>query len=230
MNETQPQLERLPVLRELRFGVEDTATGLVSGAFKLVARGQTDDLYIMQRDVGHRFKASRHSGGRWFLQPTRQVGGAQPPLSRSWTEPVPEPDGRVEIARIVMPRTVAKQAADTEHPSTSLVQLDDAHPAVVFRLWRVPAGIWLRTEPGLRVLGGVVLPESKSYGVIIAYWLDRVPQLPEHFRLAPEHANDLRSGETTPARSLTFWGIIDDRLVIMDLPSASLGADENSEA
>lgn len=216
--------EQLQPSRELRFGVEDAATGKVSGGFKVVCGRNDDDLYVMKRDVGYHFKASWHSGS-WNLSAGRQVRGF---ANQQWPPSNPPADSATELVRILVPRGVAVRPAHTEPDSTVHVVLGDTHEAALFRIWLIPSAVrGFVTEPGTDVVGLLQLASRRHNAVVIFHWLNEAPPTPPIRLVDPDDSSRLLDSSQRPAGSLTFWSVRDDTLLtIADVPSVTVNIAE----
>lgn len=215
-------VERLQPSSELRFGVEDGATGKVSGAFKVV-RGP-DDLYVIKRDLGYQAKASWHRGS-WAVVAGRHVEGFG---NQQWPQSVPPTGNATEIARFLIPRAVAVHPLHQERDSTKRVVLDDEHQAALIRIWLIPpTERLLGTGPGTDAIGLLQLRSLRRNAVVIVHWLRTAPPIPPIRLIDPKDTPRLLSGPQRPARSLTYWSSTHDAtlLTVADLPEVTITGD-----
>lgn len=212
-------IEHLRPSKQLRFGVEDAATGKVSGAFKIVRGRNDEDLYVMKRDMGDHYKASWHSGS-WTMAADRHVRGF---ANQQWSPSVPPTVRATELVRILVPRAVAVRPSHTEPDSTVHVVLDDAHKAALFHIWLIPSVVrGFMTKPGTGLIGLLQLRSSRHNAVVIADWLNEAPPTPPIKLVDPEDSPRLLDRSQLPASSLTFWSVHDGQLLtIADLPSVT---------
>jgi hypothetical protein len=109
---------------DIRFGV-DTSDRFRSPTFLVTTPGADDDVYIMSRELGTRFKVSLHASGSWHFRLGTRTDDMQ---DTKWIRPAPFVSRLTKAFAVVIPRSAAR------------VPLTDEYSRAPIHWYRVPSG------------------------------------------------------------------------------------------
>lgn len=179
--------------REVRFGVRQGWTHR-SSTFVVSASTNTDDVYVLSREVGRQFRVSLHQSPSWRLSlgPDRQPGEAPAPGSGAvFHRPPPFAPGLTKAFAVIVPTGGVRVPLTSDFdPNIRLYNVPPGAKGVQFSLIYTAPGVLTTPWPGAdgmtaTMSGKFVLPNSGETAWVLAHALHAVPK-PDPMVIPPQ--------------------------------------------